>query len=83
VYFVVIRHFCCLTASDSNFIVLTTALLILSFRAVRLSIAAPHQVDTRITAPELIGQATWREHKHRYKLVIQLLRHTLIILNHR
>ena len=83
VCFVVIHHLSCLTASDSYFIVLTTALLILRFRTVRLSIAAPHQVDTRINAPELIGQATWREHKHRYKLVIQLCRHTVIILNHR
>jgi len=67
VCFVVIHHFSCLTASDSYFLVLTTALLILRFRTVRLSIAAPHQVDTRIAAPEFIWQATWRERKQRYK----------------
>lgn len=73
--FVVIHHFSCLTVSETYFLVLTTALLILRFRTVRLSIAAPHQVDTRITAPELVGQTTWRERKQGYKLVIQLCCH--------
>lgn len=51
-----------LIASDSYFlkyqlmvVLLTTTVLIFCIRAVRLSIAAPHQVDTGITAPELIG----------------------------
>lgn len=51
---------------------LTTALLIFLILTVKLSIAAPHQVDTGISAPELVGQATWCERKHNYKTVTQL-----------
>jgi len=37
------------------FLLLTAALFVFRICTIRLSIAAPHQVDTGITAPKLVG----------------------------